>query len=719
MQLLFDCPWYFILFCLLVGALYSAALYSHRGNHAKNRDKKAKDNSHSTPKTSIKPKSSKVDTADDMPRWVRITLPLLRFLSGSLIAFLLMAPLVKRHVTTREKPLVVVACDVSESTAKVPTFEAGDLKELTKDYEVVFDSFGDKTTNIAAELGDIADRYAARNLGAVILSSDGIYNQGLHPASMATRLAVPIYTVALGDTTHRPDAAIANIRHNQVAYLDNQFPVEVTLRASHLKGRQANLIVSCDGRQLFSKSIAYSDNDFTTTETVTLTANKPGLKKYTITVTPCAGEASTANNTRTIAVEVLDGHEKIAILANAPHPDISALRQSIAANPHYETDLFVADELDRLTPQQLSAYNLIVLHNLPSGTHPSLPLRGLQPTLYIVGNSTDLSRFSALHSGLEIVAKAHKTDDVSAQRNNAFALFSLDNDICQTIQQLPPLSAPFGTYRPSGNLQSLFTARVGNLATDRPLVAFCQQEGVRHAFVVGEGLWRWRLHDYLISQSHDNFDALIDKIVVYTSLQASRERFRVTVPHICLDNEAVTLTAELYDDNFEPVNSPDAICELWSVNGELTNESIAHKTQVTSHRSQKQTYDFNRSGTGYTLHLGALASGRYQYAASTTFAGKKYNASGSFIVQEASLEQVTLAADHALLNTLSQTTGAQMLYPNQVNTLPRLLAQRDDLKTLLHSHTQYTQLLDLLWVFLLIVLLLSAEWALRKLFFKP
>ena len=88
-------------------------------------------------------------------------------------------------------------------------------------------------------------------------------------------------------------------------------------------------------------------------------------------------------------------------------------------------------------------------------------------------------------------------------------------------------------------------------------------------------------------------------------------------------------------------------------------------------------------------------------------------------MQEASLEQATLVADHALLNTLSQTTGAQMLYPNQIDQLQKLLDQRDDLKTLIQSQTRYTSLLDLLPVFLLILLLLTAEWFLRKYFFKP
>lgn len=722
MQLLFDCPWYFILLCLLAGALYSAALYWKGFFRVKKgkavTDKENRQGGGSFPaKLRIFKSLDSRDNNDDMPRWARIAMPVLRFLSVSLIAFLLMAPLIKRHVATHEKPLIVVAVDASESVKSGATANSqfSILNSQLKKYEVVFDTFGGKTTDIAAELDNISNRYAARNLGAVVLASDGIYNQGQHPANVAPRLAVPIYTIALGDTTHRPDAAVADIRYNQVVYLDNLFPIEVTLRASMLRGQQATLAVSCDGRQLFSKAVTFSDNDFSTTETIILPADKPGLKKYNISVSPCHGEVTTANNVRSVAVEVIDGHQKIAILTNAPHPDIAAMRQALAASPHYETELFVSDQLDRLTPQQLAPYSLIILHNLPSANHPKLQLPKTQPTLYIVGNSTDLARFNALHNGLEIVSKAKKTDEVSAQHSNAFSLFSLDEEVCRTIEQLPPLSAPFGTYKPSGDLQSLFTARVGNLATDRPLIAFCQQEGVRYGFVVGEGLWRWRLHDFLLTDSHRDFDMLIDKMVVYTSLQASRDRFRVTVPHILLDNEPVTILGELYNDNFEPVNTPEASVTL---SFRPDNESPRHLKDSLPSKSST-TYAFNRSGTGYTLPLGTLAPGRYHYAATTTFNGHKYDAAGDFIVQEASLEQATLVADHALLNTLSQTTGAQMLYPNQIDQLQKFLDQRDDLKTLIQSQTRYTSLLDLLPVFLLILLLLTAEWFLRKYFFKP
>ena len=656
MQILLDYPWYYILFCLLAGAAYSFILY-----------RKA-------------PKQQ-----DDTPRSWRLPLALLRFVTVALITFLLLAPLVKRHVNTHEKPIIVLAQDVSESVQPVD-HRLWDFD--SPQFDIVRDSFGDKTTDIAAALQDIADRYAGRNLGAVVLASDGIFNQGANPTTAATSLAVPVYTVALGDTTHHPDATIAHLRYNHVAYLGNQFPLEVTIRAHRLKGQRGTLTVTHNGRRLHTQEISYTDNTFSTTENITLDADRAGLQSYTITLTG----ATTV--TRTIAVEVIDGHQKIALVAAAPHPDIAALRHAIEKNPNYQIELIEKADFPN---RKLGEYSLLILHNLPDGRF-QLPPAALQiPTIFVIGTQTDLGRFNALRSGLEIVAKARKSDEVTAARNGAFALFNFDEDASQRIEQLPPLTAPFGTYRPAANLQSLFTAKIGNVASDRPMIAFCQQEGIRRAFVVGEGMWRWRLQDYQMTGSHNDFDQLVEKMVVYTSLQTNKERLHVTTRHIYRLGENVVIEAELYDDNYEPVNTPEVSLELRS-----------------DLQSSAQQYAFNRSGNGYSLPLGTLEPGQYAYTASTTLAGKRYTASGNFIVEDINLEQVNHVADHALLNTIAQTTGAQMLYPDQLDQLPQLLADRDDLKSVVYAHTRYTELLNLPLLFILIVLLLAAEWGIRK-----
>ena len=685
MQLLSDFPWYITLLCLLAGAAYSVGLY-WRGRRRN----------------------------EELPRWARVLLPLLRFVTVSIIAFLLTAPLVKRQVNNHEKPLVVVATDASLSVPEAYRLPAGLREKLNRRYEVAEYVYGAAllpesdsarqavahATDISSALLEIADLYAGRNLGAIVLTGDGIYNRGQNPATTAATLPVPVYTVPLGDTTRHSDAAIAHVRYNRAARLGSLFPLEVTLNACRLKGSRATFTVTHNGNRLYSKEITYTDDDFSTTEALTLEADRAGLQCYTLSLTPVSGEVTPDNNRRTIAVEVTDSRQRIALVAAAPHPDISALRQSIGKNKNYETEVFVGENGLRQLARQHEGYDLFIFHNLPNAHTPDLrslmPAQGAVPTLFIIGTGTDLARFNALHSGLEIVTRSRKTDEVTALRNTAFALFTFDDEASRRLEQLPPLAAPFGDYRTAGNLQTLFTAKIGNVGSDRPLVAFCQQEGVRRAFVAGEGLWRWRLQNYLMTGNHNDFDALVEKTVTYTSLQVGKERFRVVAHPVYGAGEAVTIEAEFYDDNLEPTNHPDA------------------EFSCTDSGGHRQTYAFNRSGNGYVLNLGTLPAGQYSYTATTTFAGKQYTATGHFVVEEFDLESLNLVADHALMNTLAHTTGGEMLYPDSLDRLAELLDQRNDIKTVIYSHTRYTELLDLPWLFILIVLLLGVEWGVRK-----
>ena len=678
MHILFDYPWYCVLPCLLAGAVYAWILYR-------------------------KGKNTGTRSADSGPEKRKLAfLSVARFLSVSLIALLLLAPVVKRDVHTHDKPVIVVAQDVSTSCRETSIALTPELKKLEGRFDVVFDTFGGSSTDIAAALADAGDRYAGRNLGAMVLVTDGIYNMGRDPAQTASNLAVPIYTVALGDTTQRRDAWVSDVRCNRVAYKGSQFPIEVTIRATQLQGEQSILSITHNGKTLYSKPIPYSDKAFSQSVTVPVDADLPGLQAYTIAISPCRNELTTANNSRTVAVEVLDGRRKVAIVAATAHPDIAALRQAIESNPDYEVEVFTGAETKGVASELKNKYDLLVLHNLPrQGVAPS-DYKGLFeaiktiPTIFVVGTQTDLPRFNALHSGLEITAKSRHNDEVTAARNNAFALFAADDDASDRIEKLPPLSAPFGTYRTAANVQTLYYAKVGGQATERPLIAFCQQADVRRAFVAGEGLWRWRLHCWQMTGSHDDFDQLIERMVVYTGTRGDRERLHVTAERIYRENEPVTLQAEFYDDNYELTNKPAVQCTLQSK------------------ETQPSKYDFNPSGSGYTLALGTLTAGHYSYHASTTFAGKNYTASGSFIVEALDLEQLSMVADHTLLNTIAQTSGAQMLSPGDIGNLADLLADRDDMKSIIYTHKQYTPLLDLPLLFILIILLLAIEWAGRK-----
>ena len=55
-----------------------------------------------------------------------------------------------------------------------------------------------------------------------------------------------------------------------------------------------------------------------------------------------------------------------------------------------------------------------------------------------------------------------------------------------------------------------------------------------------------------------------------------------------------------------------------------------------------------------------------------------------------------------------------MLQPTEINRLADLIKKNENIKTLVYEDKHYSDIIDVKWIFFLILLLLSAEWFLRK-----
>ena len=660
--MIIDYPWYYVLLCLLVGAAYAVVLY-YVGQRT-------------------------------FGKVTNVTLAVLRFVAVTVIALLLLSPVAKRTVHERQQPHV----DLIEDRSLSVQMSADSAFALANLYEDIANhcrtTLSSDTSNVGrTDLGGMLDKINP-DAAAVVLSSDGINNHGQNPVTVAEQLGMPVYTIALGDTTPRRDAALANLRHNRIAYLGNSFPVEITIGAHRLRGRGAQLtVVNGLGHNVASQRVEYTDDDFSTTLSFNIKAEMKGLQKYVATLTVAEGEVELANNRQAFYVDVIDGRRKVLILANAPHPDLGAMKQAVESNPNYEACVITADMLQggRMRLQD-SNYSLVVLHNIPSTTHAVPKDVETLPKVYVIGCQTDLPRFNALRTGLEIVSKTKKNSEMTAVYNSGFALFNLDAVDGEAVEQFPPLDVPFGEQKASASLQSLFTSRLGSIDTRQPLVAASVQGKAHLVFVWGEGLWKWRLADYQNNGSHEHFDRLISQMVNFAAVSDQRDRFIVETERHYSENESIVVNAQLYNDAYELFNTPDATFTLMgdSANGD---------------------FNFTRRGDVYTLSLGRLPEGIYRYKATTHYDGNTLVAEGSFAVEALHLEQANLTADHTLLRSISAVTGGQMYYPDQLSELSEQLST---LKPVIYTHTRFSELIGLPWVLLLILLLLGAEWVLRK-----
>lgn len=643
-----------------------------------------------------------------------------RFLVVAFIALLLVSPLIKSVNYSPQKPLVLVLQDNSQSVsmfthssqkeepAKVVDALSVLKQELGDQYEVqefYFDkelhsglskSFTGRQTNIANALRQLNDRFVNRNIGAVVLATDGLYNQGSDPQYEAKNFKNSIYTIALGDTIPKRDLLIGNVNYNRTAFLGNDFEVEVLAQAYQSRGENIRLTVTQDGRLVSAQNIPVTSNSFQKQLTLKLNADKKGLRRFNISIAPVKNEISAQNNTETIYVDVLDAKQKVLLLYEAPHPDISVIRQSIANNKNYEVKVSSLADVGAIKPAD---YNLVILYQLSAAASPIIRdlAKSKIPVWYMVGAQTDVGNFNSQQSAVRIGAARQETQEVFAQPAPEFTAFTLSDSSRKKIAGFPPLLAPYGSYNspPQGGI--LLKQRIGNVNTPFPLLVFVDEGGQRTAVLNGEGLWRWQLAEFNAYGNHHAVEELFSQGVQYLTANANRQRFTVYPARQVFDEgENVLINAELYNDALELINTPDVKIELKSAAG------------------KDYSFLFSRAGKSYQLDAGTLPVGEYSYTASVKNGARQFTATGQLTVRLLNLESRQSAADQQLLNTIAKQSGGEMLQPAQIGRLADLIRKNENVRTVVYENKRYSDIIDIKWVFALIVALLSLEWFVRK-----
>ncbi len=689
MELITEQPLWYLIFCICLGAVYAFLLYRKDTLFA------------------------------DAPTWMKRTMATFRFLTISFLSFLLLSPLIKILLKEVEKPIIIVAQDNSESiligknAAFYKTEYPVQLKKLIKELENKYDvktlSFGDKIneslefnyqekqTNISALFGEIYNRYANRNVGAILLASDGLYNQGSNPLYAADNFKIPIFTIALGDTNIQKDIILKKVNYNKIAYFGNVFPIEVTVDAKQCKGASAVLTVQQDSVVLFSKIIDVSNTIFHTTIPISLEAKRKGMQYYKVQISTIEGEISKTNNIKDIYIEVLESKQKILLLANAPHPDIAAIKQCIESNQSYEVKVSLPDKFDG----NVNNYNLIILHQLPSKSNTiATILAKIKETkssvLYILGDQSSLPAFNNLETGINISDNQSKTNDAQAFVSNDFSLFTLSDELRNNIAFYPPLISPFGTYKLNSNGYVLLKQQIGSVKTEQPLLLFNDNGGNKTAVLAGEGIWKWRLRNYAEKNNHDAINELITKTVQYLSVKENKNHFRILSKNNFMENEPVLLDAEVYNDSYELVNTSEV------------------KIKITNKDKKTFPFTFSKTDKAYTLSAGYFPMGTYTYQAVAKLADKTYTSNGIFSVSPLQIESSETVADHHLLYALAKKFNGEMVFSNELEKLSKILNDREDIRSVSYSHKRFKEIINIKLLFFLILIMLTAEWFFRK-----
>ena len=693
MSLLTQYSLWFLPLCLLIGAGYAMLLYYKSTNL-------------------------------DLEKRSRIIMSCLRGLAVSLICFLLLAPMLKMVMKDLDKPLIIFAVDNSESVVlskdsafyrndypkqldqlvksfgdkyDVRVYSVGEKNQLQEGENIDFLNFTEKSTDLSSVFDDVAMLYGNRNIGSMIMLSDGIVNTGSNPYYKASSVAYPVYTVGLGSTETTTDLLFAGINHNKQALKGNYFPVEIKVAANQLANNNITLTLTEGNEVLMSKNMTINSRKFFETVSANIQATTKGLHKYKLTLTELDGEITHLNNIAYFYVEVIDSREKIAIVYNGPHPDVAAIKSALESTENYEVTVSSIQDFRA----SVDDYSLIILHQLPSVGQPAANLLAqIEKTgtssLFIVGSQTNLSAFNNINTGISIQQNKNLFNNAVPLFNENFTAFTFSEEARQLLPKLPPVTTIFGDYKSMVASNVFLYQKINNVNTQYPLILFNERNGVKTGVICGTGIWQWKLYNYLYTQGHREFDEIINKIATYLSVKSDKSFFRVSAKNVYEEYKPVVITAELYNESYELVNDADV--------------SIV----ITAEDGKKYEQQLSKQNNQYVLNMGELPVGDYSWLCSTKYGKNSYSKSGRFSVDEVLLESTNLVADHSLLQSIATATNAKFFLPEEMQQIEQEIKANDNIKPIANYSKKYNLLLSSWVYFACIVLLLGIEWFLRK-----
>ena len=678
-------PW-FILLCLAAGALYAFLLYRKK------------------------------------PVWsqkLNWALAACRFLLVSLLCFLLLGPLVRQLIRSFEKPTIVLAVDNSQSMTltgdsarlnrnlaqlselasqlkgKNVNVEIQLLNKSIEFNQLTSKQFTENTTNLSQLLTTVQSNYENRNLAGVVLLSDGIYNQGISPEYQPYNF--PVYPVGTGDTVPRRDLNVKTLYFNKLTYLGNQFPIVAELHGNGYAGKVVGVSLKQNGKTLATKTVNIKKEADIQEVSFLATANSKGIQHYTVEVAAQPGEFTLQNNQRDAYIEVIDGKEKILLLAAAPHPDIKAIKSALDKNENYGLEIVVAGQG---TPKE-AKYDLVILHQIPDnqGVGYVLAKKFLDqksPVWFVLGSQSNVPQFNNANGAVKIVPRGFQTDQVFPSFNAGFSFFKFGESNAALLQKMPPVTVPFADFRLSPASEVILYQRVGSVVTNKPLLVVNTEKSQKTAVMLGEGLWEWRLEEYNLTESQTAVDELVGKLVQFLSSKEDKRKLRVyPVTDEFLDTDPVVFEAEVYNDIYERVYGQKI------------------DLQIVNAANKATPYSFTTAEGNSRFELSSLPKGVYRYRASAQLKGKTERASGEFVVRNQQLEALNTTADHDLLRKLAAQTKGKFYNPNQISELARQLTENPP-PTRVQSREETLEMINLKWLFFVLLLLATIEWGTRK-----
>ncbi len=663
-----------------------------------------------------------------MPLYSRWGLIILRGTALTLLLLLLLNPYFYSSQKVEVKPKIAVFLDNSESIG-ITKGEYNGLETYQKvldelnfqsvdEAKIDYYSMGEKVapthpdsltasesqTNLSDPIKSILEM--KEDVQAAVILSDGIITFGRNPSINAFNSSIPLYTIALGDTSKVRDISVSNVFTNPIGYTNTQHVMDAEISATGFKNNQTTVSLLSGDEVLEEQQIEFDTDDQVKQVQFNYELNEKGLKQFEIRTKPIVGEWSEENNKQLFSINILDSKVKILDVAFEIHPDVKAIRHVISQDRNNELttltwlggDTFVEDLPDE------KEFNLIIIHGIPTSNRnfPFLNDLNTAPSILFEESAAPNQQFKEYDLLALIKAQSTRVSKITLS-----PLLSSDEQPILEVPDInyseaPPLLSPLRSALSKPQSTTLYAINFDGIETDFPAMAVLEQGNIRRAHVLP---WGWFRMLQSTNPNHREFaTTLLSNLISWTSSDPDNRKLRVSPSK----------------QTFSSAEKPIINASLINERGDPENEGII-EIQLHNDDGTGRTFNMDNTGNGnYRLDLPRLSEGLYSYTATARKGERELETQqGEFLVSNSSSELTNTTRNDELLTSIAENSGGAFFTYENAHTLWDSLKSAHVLEARIETVENYTFPVRFVYWFIIVLLFLVTEWIIRKYYSLP
>jgi len=588
-------------------------------------------------------------------------------------------------------------------------------------------------THIGEGLKQVVADAASLPIGAVILASDGADNSGgvdLETMSEFRRQRIPIHTIGFGREKSVKDVEISDVVVSSRALPDSRLAAQVSFHQQGFKAQKAKITLREGKKVLAQKEVTLKEDGVEQTESIPFNAGAAGVHVVEAAIDPLPGEDNVKNNVLTRLVNVDSRKPRILYLEGEPRWEFKFLRRAVeddttidlvtilrtTQNKIYRQGIANPDELKDGFPSKVE--ELFAFDGLIIGSVDAPYLTPTQQTLIKDfvdrrgGGVLFLGGKDALaDGGWKQSADVDLIPTVLPDRKGTFVrvgakveltaagrdslITRLEEDPAKNVDRWKNLPYVMNFQDP-GQPKPGATVLVDGLPMTggrMPLLITQNYGRGRTALFATGGSWRWQMLQPVSDKSHEMF---YEQLLRWLVSDTPRRVITSTPRQSISDESKVTLRADVRGKTYLPASDATAEAHI------LGPEGIAETVQMRPDPIEQGifTADYTTPKPGSYLVEVVATRGTEELGRDTITLRREDGVAENFHTEQ----------NRELLEKLASETGGRYYKPEDAQKLGKDISYSDAGITVRETR----DLWDMPIVFLILLLLRSVEWLLRR-----